>query len=680
MPRARVPAASLVIVGLLAVWAAGEASALGRPDWAKPFLTLPTPSGSYIAKSDAWVVVYGEIAFALRGERSIETRCRLILENITSGEEPFVMQLAYDEGAQELSDLSLDVERALWHSINLDRKAARASFSEGPQILLASAERIESHKRVVLQYTISDRLGVTPWGVAFVPRGEPICRTRFSIEVGSAARGLRLDLVTPSGADPPPGFARDADGSWVVSSVPALSRIRSRYLVYQPAWTDLYPYFLAAVATEAGSSFHEFAVFYRTLWDKRSGEIDGAQVKERADVLTRGTGSLDEKAARLARFVQHEIQYDGSRARSANSWAPIGTQETLRAMKADCKGKALLAQALLHAIGVESTPVLLRSDTEYFSWGSQIGTALINHVILAVDLRSVATPYPATLRDGPAKGWVLFDPTLETADFGEPLPGYEGVPALYVGDDPRPVFTIRTRVPSVAHTRIEVQATLDDAGHLRCQLHATDNGSSALVTRLALNRSDDEVGRELLDALGQRLPDVRLVDCSRTRAGYSGARVTELEFSYESSRPLQRMSRESLLESPLAVVAVVAGLPPGFTAAAPAKPEDVVTLEPPWDAKLNTNGFHTVVDATFSLTLPASLGFTPPKPRHEARPWMTFDLAWTQDGPHRWKGELHLESPRGAWPREERKERVVLVDERLTDLYAPLLLDSAGSV
>lgn len=679
MPPLRASWASLAIASVLAVWAAGGASALGRPDWAKPYLTLPAPSGSYIAKNDAWAVVYGEVTFALRGEHSIEVHYRLILENMTAGEEPFVMQLAYDEGAEELSDLSLDVERTLWHSINLKREAVRASVSEGPQVLLASADRIESHKRVVLEYTISDRLGVTPWGVVFVLRGEPICRARFSVEKGSAARGLELQLVTPSGADPPPGFNRDADGSWVVSSVPAASRVRSSRLVYQPSRTDLYPYFVAVATTGAEGSFRGFAAYYRTLWDKRAAEIDAAQVKERAEALTKGAGSPCEKAARLARFVQHDIQYDGSRARSADSWVPIGTQETLRAMKADCKGKALLAQALLRAVGIESTPVLVRSDTAYFSWGSRPSTAFINHVILVVDLRREAVPCPATLREGPAKGWVLFDPTLETADFGEPLPGYEGLPALFVGDDPQPVFTIRTGVPSVARTRVDVHVVVDDAGRLSGQVRATDNGSSAFVTRLALNRSDDEVRRELLDALGQRLPDVSLVDYGRTRAGTSGARATALEFSYESSRPLQRMSRESLLESPLAVVATVAGLPPGFAAAPPLNAGDVVKLEPPWDAKLNTNGLHTVVDATVSLTLPANLGFTPPKPRHEARPWLTFDLAWTQDGPHGWKGELHLETPRGVWPREERVERVVLMDAILTDLYAPLLLEPAGS-
>jgi hypothetical protein len=179
MPPLRASRASVAIAGVLAVWAARGAFALGRPDWAKPYLTLPTPSGSYIAKSDAWAVVYGEVTFGLHGEHSIEVHYRLILENMTAGEEPFVMQLAYDEGAEELSDLSLDVERTLWHSINLKREAVRASVSEGPQVLLASAERIESHKRVVLEYTISDRLGVTPWGVVFVLRGEPICRARF---------------------------------------------------------------------------------------------------------------------------------------------------------------------------------------------------------------------------------------------------------------------------------------------------------------------------------------------------------------------------------------------------------------------------------------------------------------------------------------------------------------------
>lgn len=679
MRRTRPALLRLAVAGALAAAIAPGARALGRPDWAKPFLTLPSPAGGYIAKNDTWAVVYGEVTFSLKGEQSIETHYRLILENMTGGEEAYVMTLAYDEGAQELADLSLDVERTLWHEINLKRQANRVSVAQAEQFIWAGAEKIEAHRRVVLEYSLADRLGVTPWAVEYVFRGEPVARMRYSLAPGAAARGLKLELVTPGNGQPPPGFSQEPDGAWVVSAVPALGRLRTSRLVYQPSLAALYPYFLVTAGGGEGGSFRGFAARYRGLWDARASEIEAAQVAERVEALTRGAATLGEKARRLARFVQHEIQYDASRASSVDSWLPITTRETLRAMKGDCKGKALLAQALFRAIGVESVPILLHSGLEYHAWDGRLGTAQINHVVLAVDMRREPAPYPATLLEGPARDWVLFDPTVETADFGQALPGHEGFPALLVGDAAEPVFTIRTKAPSVARTRADVRLALRDDGALHGRVAASDNGHSAFIARLVLALSDDDYRRELATAVGEQVPGARLAGSTRRHADGDPGGAMALEFEFVSAQPLQRMSRAALLESPLALVGLVAGLPRGFNAAAPPKPEDVVKLEPPWDARLNTTGMDTAVDASFTLAVPATFGFTPPAPRHEARPWLAFDLAWTADGAHAWKGELHLETVRGAWPREERKDRVTLMDGLLTDLFAPLMLESTGA-
>src|SRR5262245_63942748 len=32
-------------------------TAYAKPEWAKPYLDLPTPQGPYIARNDAWVIV-----------------------------------------------------------------------------------------------------------------------------------------------------------------------------------------------------------------------------------------------------------------------------------------------------------------------------------------------------------------------------------------------------------------------------------------------------------------------------------------------------------------------------------------------------------------------------------------------------------------------------------------------
>ncbi len=671
--RSRRAARLARVIACVVALDAGAAGALGRPDWAKPFLARPTPAGDYIAQNDSWVVVYGEVEFALRGERGIEQRTRSILENRTGREEPFETSVVYDEGQDDLSGLALAVQRTVWHDINLSRKAVTASVPGSTQVVVAGAEAIGPGRRVAFEYTLTDRLGFNPWRAAAVPRAFPIAEIRYAVEPDSASHGLRLDLELPPGNPLPSTFLRAADGSWTVTQVPAESRITPSGLVYQPAATDLYPYFLARSGDTAGS-FRAYVQHYRQAWEDDAREMDSGRVAALAAQLTGGVAGLFEKAARLAAFVQHEVQYDDSNERSINAWVPLPTQETLRSMKADCKGKVMLLQALLARVGVTATPVLLRFNPAYFTWGEQIGSAFLNHVVIAVDLRAEGSRRPATLISGPAAGWVLFDPTVEAAGFGSPMPRLEGLPALFVGgaDDPR--FEIQTYLPSAASIAIRLSFELDASSHAQIQATVNDNGQSSLVAGLCSPFNAERSRRVLAQAFAAKLGEARVsrYDIELPKPGGNGACVATGEITLQ--QPLQEMASSSLLTSPLGVAAVLAGLPNGFQPQPPPKAEDKAELHAPWDARQNTSGALTRMDATVSLVLPLGLEWVPPPPRREARPWLSYELSWVGSGEGRWTATLHLEVPRGRWPAGERSERLKLMDELLSGLYAPFIL------
>ena len=117
-PRARL----LAVLALAFVPLCSQA--LGKPDWAKPFLSLPRPAGDYIAQSDKWAIVYGEVEFSIGGPGAIRQRHRLILENRTDHALSFSVSLAYDSTIDDLSETALNVERTyLWHSIDLTSSA-----------------------------------------------------------------------------------------------------------------------------------------------------------------------------------------------------------------------------------------------------------------------------------------------------------------------------------------------------------------------------------------------------------------------------------------------------------------------------------------------------------------------------------------------------------------------------
>jgi hypothetical protein len=646
--------------------------ALGKPDWARPILELPTPSGGFLARSDTWVVVWGEVELGLAGPGRMSSRHRMVLENISRQPETFSWVLAYDRGREDVSDLALHVQRTIWHEINLDRTSSRLTTGE-TELMVVSAERLDPGRRVVLEYVVADRLGLTPWATVFFPRAEPVARLAVRPAQDAIAGGIRLQLVTPPGMTLPATVRQESDGTVVAEAVPARDRIGPLRALFQPAEDQLFPFVLAWIDPGPGASMPGYASFYRGKWNERLAAIDAAQVKALAVKVVGDTAAPADRAMRLATFVQQEIQYDASNEGSADAWLPLASEEVLRSRRGDCKGKVMLLQALLAAAGIESAPVLLRWESGFFVWGATPGSAFFNHVILAVKLPAQKVPPGATLVDGPAQGWVLVDPTVTTAAFGAPLPGHEGLSALLISEAAEPVFTIRTATPSVASLRAELDFELDSGGVCRGELRATDNGHAPLLARLGGPLTDQEVADALRDLLVRQLPQVKVREHEVVRASAQQP-ASRLRASFEAPSCAQELSGSVLVPSPLGVVATLAGLPRGLRPATPVKPEDAITLDAPWGTRLNTTGLSTAFEAVITLRMPPGLAWTPSAARRDERAWLGATMAWEVAGDRGYRGTLRIVEARGVYPPAERKARLQLVDELYSSLYTPLML------
>jgi hypothetical protein len=666
---------SLLGAGLLALGL--NALALGKPDWAKPFLEEPTPSGPFIAKTDMWVVLYEDVEFSLNDQGKIEERHRSIIENMSDKDRKYVKTLSYDEGITTLSGMALSVQRKyIWHDINLEKKSVQASESQGVTAIVTGAEEIPPHHRVVLEYTLGDKWGFLPWSSETVPGAYPIVKKRISINPAAAARGLTLEVVDGSSLDLPPSYVQGADGSWTVTAVPSYSRLPWD-LALQPSYRFLYPYFVAYLKGE-GSSWQGFAGKYEEAWKKNAAAMDAKQVQDKALALTGGLKTPMEKAKALARFVQNEVLYDDSNEKGMNGWLPLATEEMLRSMKADCKGKVMLLQSLLAAVGIESLPVMTKISDGYYAWGKTLATSDCNHVIIAVKPPPSTNPPPAALTEGPVKGWILFDATQTTADFGEAMPGLEGLPAMLGSGSASGFFVIHTRVPSAERTSISINAKLMSSDELEVEMTVADNGGSPLVTRLAQHYSSEKVRDRILDELSQVNARVNLVSHSLTRAADNPEGMTVFKVDFVALNARQALSNSSLLSNPLAVAAVMAGIPNGFKRTPPVKPEDKIDLEPPWDRKMNTEGTWSIVDVDLTLTLPLGFECEPPKPLADDLPWMQCKEEWKRLDRNTWRATLHLAMPRGEWPAAERKTRLVALDGLFRELYSPVMMKGAG--
>lgn len=658
-----------------------SALALGKPDWAKPFLSLPSPAGDYIAQSDKWAIVYGEVEFSLSGAGAILEHHRLILENRTDHPLLFSATLSYDTTQEELSETDLNVERTyLWHSINLRTSALDVTEREAQKTLIVGVEDIPARHRVVWEYVLTSRFAFPPWRRVAIPDSYPASQLVYRLSPGAAGAGLTLD-VTPgqSGGALPPGFERGADGSLKMNEVPAYSRLDSD-LAFQPEQGALYPYILVVAGRDPAASWLGFADRYRREWAARESEMDRQAVSSRAAGLSAGLKGPSDKAAKLARFVQSEVLYDDSNEKGLDAWLPLTPKDSLRSMKADCKGKVMLLQALLAAVGIESAPILLHSSSKYADWGATPALSPINHVVLAVHLAEDGTPWPAALTEGPAKGWVYFDPTVEAASLGAPMPGAEGLPALFVGGAGDGRFTIHTRVPSCNRSDISLEVRPDSAlGGMSYSIKARDNGGSALIFSAAHLYDPEKRQAEMTKALGAVVQQITVRRIGQTPPPLDrpGEQVTDIELT--SAHPFEEMANSSLMANPLAVASVLKGLPNGIAPRRTIPPEDRVVLHPPWDARALAFARAVALDADLALTLPPGLEWTPPAPREEKRPWVLYTAAWSKEGPSSWRARVHLAVPRGTWPASMRKECLQAMDQIFMDLYQPLVLKKVAT-
>ena len=86
------------------------------------------------------------------------------------------------------------------------------------------------------------------------------------------------------------------------------------------------------------------------------------EIRERVQELTTGCESLDQKVAALYHWVQKNVRYISVKSSLSSGWSGHPAAETLQQGYGDCTDKAVLFSTMLHLIGVEAEPVVIRTN------------------------------------------------------------------------------------------------------------------------------------------------------------------------------------------------------------------------------------------------------------------------------------------------------------------------------
>jgi transglutaminase-like putative cysteine protease len=201
---------------------------------------------------------------------------------------------------------------------------------------------------------------------------------------------------------------------------------------------------------------------------------------------------------KVATFLQEEIRYVGIEI-GIGGWQPHAASDVYRNRYGDCKDKATLLIAMLDAVGIRATWVLVDTHRGFIDPG--VPSVDGNHAIAAIEIpkgyNDPSLKAMVTARTG--KRYLIFDPTNAYVSIGllpEYLQGGYGI--LVAGSDSQ-VIELPVLKPDSDATIRTAKFELDDDGTLKGSVTVIRNGASAWEMREFYAMNSDKEQRESLE-------------------------------------------------------------------------------------------------------------------------------------------------------------------------------------
>lgn len=421
-------AAALVPLGVALLGFSAAACAKARqydvapvPGWVQPIRLAPVESLAPEVKD---------------GTQYLLVDRQIRVHNGWSVYQRYVSRLANPAGAQDASQVTIDfdpqLDRLILHAVQVRRgtnvidelRHGRIEVlqreSELEQGILDGSltfHLLMSDVRVGdiidVSYTIEHR------DPAFHGRFFDRLTTRWDDPVARSHLRVLIPATAPlsfAGSEPAPPVKR-REGAWQILEWDwkPLSGIAAD--ADAPSWYEQHP----AIQF---SQFMDWGEVVRATLPLFSFDARDPDVVAESERLRAGARTQSERALAALRFVQEKIRYTGLEL-GAGAYRPRPPGEVLRSRYGDCKDKALLAAALLRAMGIDAAPALVSTR-----WEGHLNERLpspgdFDHAV--VRLRVADKTYWVDVTET-GQGGVL--ETLDQADYGRALVIAPGVTAL----------------------------------------------------------------------------------------------------------------------------------------------------------------------------------------------------------------------------------------------------------
>jgi len=326
----------------------------------------------------------------------------------------------------------------------------------------------------------------------------PVAQASFEIDLPAGwhnrAVWFRHDAVQPVTAQP--GSAR-----WQLTNIPAVDL---NDVPLHPAWEALAArlsvHYSPNEIPEGDALWTEIGDHYTGL---EAPESEGASDLATAARSAAGDGDFMAKASKVAEFMQTQIRYVGVEIGIGGRQAHPAEQ-VFQKRYGDCKDKATLMIAMLDAVGIRASWVVVDADRGVMAPESP--SEYGNHMILAIEIpQGYDNPrMHAVVAARTGKRYLIFDPTNPYIPLGD-MPDYEqgGYGLLLAGKDSQ-VIAFPVLNPAFAKTEQTAKFELGTDGTLKGDVNVTRTGGAAWRMRDRMTMSSAKEQREFVEKLLQQ--------------------------------------------------------------------------------------------------------------------------------------------------------------------------------
>jgi hypothetical protein len=277
----------------------------------------------------------------------------------------------------------------------------------------------------------------------------------------------------------------------------------------------------------------EIGDWYDTLASPRTEAPQDIAAKSREVAAT--ATDFKAKIQSVAGFMQREIRYVGIEI-GIGGLQPHPAADVFRNRYGDCKDKATLLIAMLNAVGVRATWVMV--DTQRGFVDPALPSRDGNHMIAAIEIPPGYTdpslPAVVTARNG--KRYLIFDPTDTYTPIGVLRPQLQGSYGVLVAGKDSQVIQLPTLAPDASVLDRAAAFNLDPDGTLKGKVTETRSGETANEYRYLYNAQGEKQQREYIDHRLQHDFSSFTLDSSAARNTRDMSKSVVVDFAFTAPR------------------------------------------------------------------------------------------------------------------------------------------------